>query len=346
MQRCTNAWARVLASRGVSKWWGRSVRCRLSLSAQISPVYAFSLKLNALQQAGGDLTMDPAARLRALLKSAEILIAPGAYDGLTARLIELQGFPVVYATGAGISNSQYALADMGLASMGEVLDQVRKITGAVSIPVIADIDTGYGNALNVVRTVREFWRAGVAAVQIEDQVSPKRCGHFAGKEVISKEEAALRIKAAVEARGDSDLFIIARTDSIAVNGLADAIERAKTYVEAGADAIFVEAPRSREELAEIARQVPGLKVANMVEGGKTPLVSASELQAMGYSLVIYANCVLRSAILAGTETLRYLKEHGDTEGILDRMVTMDERNQVTNKPWLEELERRFVRVAW
>ncbi len=290
-------------------------------------------------------TIESATRLRELLKGPEIVIAPGAYDGLTARLIELEGFPVVYATGAGISNSQYGLADMGLTSMAEILSQVYKMVGAVSIPVVADADTGYGNALNIFRTVREFMRAGVAAVQIEDQVSPKRCGHFSGKEVIPTKEAVLKIQAAVEARGDSNLVIIARTDAIAVHGLSDAVERARAYVEAGADAIFAEAPLSREELAEVARLVPGPKVANMVEGGRTPLVPAAELREMGYSMVIYANCVLRSAILAAQETLRHLHQQGHTIGILGRMVTMEERNRVTQKAWLDDLERRYVQLG-
>ena len=286
--------------------------------------------------------MEKGTQLRAMLKAPGILIAPGAYDGLTARLVEMQGFPVVYATGAGISNSQLGLADMGLATMNEILDQVRKMTAAVSVPVVADIDTGYGNALNVMRTVKEFIRAGAAGVQIEDQVSPKRCGHFAGKEVIPKAEAVLKIRAAAEARGNHDLVIIARTDAIAVAGLDEAVDRAKAYTEAGADVIFVEAPRSREELAEVARRVPGPKVANMVEGGKTPQVTAAELETMGYKLVLYANCVLRSAILAAQNTLRYLYEHGDTASVLDQMVTMTERNRVTDKPRLDEMERRFV----
>jgi 2-methylisocitrate lyase-like PEP mutase family enzyme len=287
--------------------------------------------------------VESATRLRELLKRPEILIAPGAYDGLTARLVELEGFPVVYASGAGISNTQYALADMGLVSMGEIVEQIRKITGAITTPVIADADTGYGNALNVYRTVREFKRAGVAAIQLEDQVSPKKCGHFNGKEVITKDEAVMKIKAAVDARGESDLVIIARTDAIAVHGLADAIDRARAYVEAGADGIFVEAPRSREELAEIGRSVPGFKVANIVEGGKTPEVSAEDLQAMGYQIVIYANAGMRSAIRSIRDTLKYLKTNGHTIGVIDRLATFEERNFVTRKPELDEIERRYAR---
>ena len=213
-------------------------------------------------------------KLRRLLKGDDLIIAPGAYDALTARLVVDAGFAVVYATGAGIANSQLGLADVGLLTMTEMLEQTRKIVGAVAAPVIADIDTGYGNAVNLYRTVQEFIRAGVAAVQIEDQVIPKKCGHFAGKQLISFEESVLKLKAAVEARGDSNLVIIARTDAIAVDGFAEAMRRARAYHEVGADALFVEAPRSRQELMEIGRNLPGIKIANMVEGGHTPIVAA------------------------------------------------------------------------
>ena len=172
--------------------------------------------------------------------------------------------------------------------------------------MVADADTGYGNALNVVRTVHEYIRAGVAAIQLEDQISPKRCGHFGGKEIIPRDEAALKIRAAVEARGDSDVLIVARTDAIAVAGMAEGLALARAYLAEGVDAIFVEAPRSQEELALIGREVPGIKVANMVEGGATPIVGARELEAMGFRIAMYANCVLRTAIKAIESTLGYL----------------------------------------
>src|ERR1022692_4114834 len=200
--------------------------------------------------------MSAIKELRQLLNGAGLIIAPGAYDALTARLIVDAGFPVVYATGAGISNSQLGLADVGLLTMTEMLEQTRKIVSAVTAPVIADIDTGYGNAVNLYRTVQEFVRAGVAAVQIEDQVIPKKCGHFAGKQILPFDESVLKIKAAIEARGCSNLVIIARTDAIAVEGFAEAMRRARAYHEVGADALFVEAPRTREELAEIGRGLP------------------------------------------------------------------------------------------
>jgi 2-methylisocitrate lyase-like PEP mutase family enzyme len=289
--------------------------------------------------------MSATDQLRKILDRDELIIAPGAYDALTARLVVDAGFPVVYATGAGISNSQLGLADMGLLTMSEMLDQARKMVGAVDAPVITDIDTGYGNALNLYRTVREFERAGVAAVQIEDQVIPKKCGHFTGKQLIPFDEAVLKIKAAVEARGDGNLVIIARTDAIAVEGFPEAMHRARAYAEAGADALFVEAPRSREQMAEIGRDLPGIKVANIVEGGHTPIVPAKDLAAMGFRIAIYANMVLRSSVKAIQKSLAHLREAGDSEAILDEMITMEERARITQKDKLDALEKRYVSAA-
>ncbi len=284
-------------------------------------------------------------QLRQILNRDELIIAPGAYDALTARLVAGAGFSVVYATGAGISNTQLGLADMGLLTMTEMLEQVRRMVGAVEVPIITDIDTGYGNALNLYRTVKEFERAGVAAVQIEDQVIPKKCGHFAGKQIIPFDEAVLKIKAAVEARGDSNMVLIARTDAIAVEGFEAAMRRARAYHEAGADALFVEAPRSREQLAEIGRSLPGIKIANIVEGGHTPIVPAKDLKAMGFRLAIYANLVLRSSVKAIQKSLAHLRAAGDSEGILDAMITMEERARVTQKDKLDALEKRYVSAA-
>lgn len=289
--------------------------------------------------------MSAITKLRQLLNGDELIIAPGAYDALSARLIVDAGFPVVYATGAGISNSQLGLADVGLLTMTEMLEQTRRIVTAVDAPVMADIDTGYGNAVNLYRTVQEFVRAGVAAVQIEDQVIPKKCGHFSGKQLIPFDEAVWKIKAAVEARGDSDLVIIARTDAIAVEGFAAAMRRARAYHASGADLLFVEAPRTRQELAEIGRELPGVKMANIVEGGKTPIVAAKDLLALGFKVVLYANLALRSSVHAIEANLAHLRQCGDSTGILDRMITMEERGRVTEKDRLDELEQRFVHMA-
>jgi 2-methylisocitrate lyase-like PEP mutase family enzyme len=285
--------------------------------------------------------MSYAADLRELFARDGLVIAPGAYDGLTARLVELAGFSVVYATGAGISNSQLALADVGLITMAEMLDQVRKMTGAVKIPVICDIDTGYGNAVNLYRTVQEFIRAGAAAVQIEDQVSPKKCGHFDGTQLIPLDEAVLKIRAAIEARGQDDLVIIARTDAIAVAGVNEALRRARAYHEAGADALFVEAPRTRDELAEIGRALPGVKVANIVEGGRTPIVPAADLTSMGFKVAIYANLVLRSSMKAVQASLQHLRAAGDSSAIIDQLITMEERARITQKDLLGSIEKRY-----
>lgn len=286
--------------------------------------------------------VNKAADLRKLLATGEVLVCPGGYDGLTARLIELAGFKAVYATGAGIANSQIAFADVGLITMSEMLEQARKMIAAVDVPVICDIDTGFGNAINLHRTVAEFARAGAAAVQIEDQVIPKKCGHFEGKQVLPFDESVLKIKAAIDARGDDDLVIIARTDALAVEGFEATMQRALAYKEAGADVIFFEAPQTVEQMQEIGRRIPGPKVANIVEGGKTPLVPLNELQAMGFQIVLYANLVLRSSVKAIEANLAHLHKAGDSTAILDRLITMDERARITRKPELDALEQRFV----
>src|ERR1700730_1491015 len=285
--------------------------------------------------------MSYGADLRKLFARDGLVIAPGAYDGLTARLVELAGFSVVYATGAGISNSQLALADVGLITMAEMLEQVRKMTAAVEVPVICDIDTGYGNAVNLYRTVQEFIRVGAAAVQIEDQVSPKKRGHFEGTQLIPLDEAVLKIRAAVEARGQDELVIIARTDAIAVAGINEALRRARAYHEAGADALLVGAPRTRDELAEIGRALPGIKVANIVEGGRTPIVPAADLTSMGFKVAIYANLVLRSSVKAIQASLRHLHAAGDTSAIVDQLITIEERARLTQKDFLGSIEERY-----
>jgi 2-methylisocitrate lyase-like PEP mutase family enzyme len=227
-------------------------------------------------------------------------------------------------------------------SLRELVDQVRYVTAAVEAPVVADADTGFGNALNVARTVRELERAGAAGLHLEDQVTPKRCGHFEGKQIVSKAEMVNKVRAAVEARRDEDLVIIARTDARAVTDLEDAIERALAYREAGADMIFVEAPQTAKELEMVAHKVPGPLVANMVEDGKTPLQPASALEKMGYRLVIYANLAMRAAVFAMQEVLSHLAEHGDSVGVKDRIITMEERNRITNLAHYRKMEERYL----
>jgi 2-methylisocitrate lyase-like PEP mutase family enzyme len=285
--------------------------------------------------------MSPGGRLRQLLIDDAPVLAPGAANALGARIVADCGFKTVYVSGAGIANWSLGVPDLGLTSMAEVLGEVGRICDAVDLPVIADADTGYGNALNVRRTVRAFERAGVAALQLEDQVDPKRCGHFDGKEVITAAEMVAKVHAAVDARNDPDLMIIARTDARATEGLERAIERAHLYREAGADAIFVEAPLDAGELARIGSEVPGPLVANIVEGAKTPTLERSELGQLGFHVVLYANLAARAAMLAMHEVLTALRVRGSSLGLEDRIVTMAERNRLTGMEGWQALERRY-----
>ncbi len=288
--------------------------------------------------------MKKTARLRARLAEPGILVAPGAADALTARLVQNAGFEAVYITGAGIANAQFGLPDLGLLSMSEVVEMVKRIAEAVDVPVIADADTGYGNPLNVMRTVREFEHAGVAAIQIEDQVSPKRCGHFSGKEVIPAEEMVQKLRAAGAARQDPDLVLIARTDALATHGIEEAIARARLYAANGADVIFVEAPTGREQLERLPREIPAPLLVNMTEGARTPPFSNREFEQFGYKIVIYPNSLLRTAIHAVQEALAVMQADGSTQSLLPRMVGWEERQRLVHLPEFEELEKLFVIV--
>lgn len=285
----------------------------------------------------------PMALLRKNLQDPEILIAPGAHNAFTAKIIEQAGFKAVYMTGSGAAMDLLGLPDLGFLTMSEMVAHARNIVQATSLPVIADADTGYGNALNVMRTVREYEGAGVAGLHIEDQVAPKRCGHFSGKEVISREEMIGKIKAALDSRRDQNLVVIARTDARAVMGLQEAIERGVAYAEAGADMIFVDAPESAEELSLIARSIPAPLMANLSEGGKTPLLSAQELQDMGYKLVIYPRSAAGAAAKAIQELMAVLKRDGTTEKYLDRIISFEGRNQITGLAYYRELDKKYLR---
>jgi 2,3-dimethylmalate lyase len=269
-------------------------------------------------------------KLRELLAQPGIIIAPGAYDGISARLIEQAGFDVAYMTGSGAANSLLGQPDVGLTTMSEMANQAARICSAIELPVVADADTGYGGPLNVRRTVQEYERAGVAGLHIEDQTFPKRCGHFAGKDVIPLEEAVAKIRAAVAARTDPDLVIIARSDAAAVEGMDSAIARGRAYQAAGADMLFIEAPNSLDELRVIARSFDVPLIANMVEGGRTPVIPAAELEEMGFKLVLHAGALLRTAALAMQETLRHIRTTSSTLGIEDHLITFDERNRITD----------------
>ncbi len=286
--------------------------------------------------------MTKAARLRELLNSGKIIMAPGAFDAWSAKLIENAGFDMVYMTGYGVSASMLGKPDIGLMSYAEVYQAAKNIAFAVDIPVIADCDTGFGTTLNVVRCVKEFEAAGLAGIQLEDQVMPKRCGHMEGKEIISKEDMVAKIKAAVYARKDPDFVIVARTDARAVNGLDDAIERAKTYEAAGADVIFVEAPQSKEEVIRIASEIKAFKLSNMVEHGKTPLFTADELEELGYSLVIYPVSALYAATKQVSEMLRHLIETGVIEECASYCVNFPTFNRLISLQENRALEKSFL----
>ena len=251
----------------------------------------------------------PAARLRALLAAPDMVVAPGAYDAITARLVEQAGFPAVYMTGAGTSAAR-GFPDYGLLTLTEMAENAGILARSIAMPLIADADTGYGNELNVTRTVREFESRGVAAIHLEDQVSPKRCGHLDGKAVIPRDEFLSKIRAAVAARRDPDFVIIARTDARAVIGFDEAIARAKASLEAGADMVFVEAVETQEEMAAVPKRVGGPCLLNIVPGGKTPVPSLAEAQALGYRLAILPGLLLREIILAADAGLRRLSETG------------------------------------
>ena len=253
--------------------------------------------------------MKTTTRLRHLINQPGMVIAPGAYDGITARLIEQAGFPVVYMTGAGTSMSR-GFPDFGLLSMSEMVDNAAMMARTVEIPLISDADTGYGNELNVTRTVREFESRGIAGIHIEDQVSPKRCGHLDGKEIIARGEYISKIKAAVAARRDADFVIIARTDSRAVAGFDEAMARANAAIAAGADMAFVEAVQTEEELAQVPHRVKGPCLLNVVPGGKTPPVSMQDAQRLGYRLAILPGLLLSATMVACDQALHSLKETG------------------------------------
>jgi 2-methylisocitrate lyase-like PEP mutase family enzyme len=278
---------------------------------------------------------------RALHKGAGVIV-PGAYDALAARLIERVGFPAVYVTGAGIANAYLGAPDIGLVTLTELAANVAAMREAVDVPLIVDADTGFGNALNVARTIRVLERAGANAVQLEDQEFPKRCGHFAGKTVIPAGEMAAKVRAAVDARHDADFLVIARTDAIAPNGLEDALARAQLYIEAGADLTFVEAPRSEADMARIPAALAVPQVANLVVGGLTPVLPRAELQRMGFALVLYANAALQAACWAMKDVLGRLNETGSLESVANRLMPFAERQDLVGKPDWDALEARYV----
>jgi 2-methylisocitrate lyase-like PEP mutase family enzyme len=282
--------------------------------------------------------------LKKLLERQQLLVAPGCFDGLSARLVQEAGFEAAYLSGGAIARSM-GIPDIGLVTMSESIERAAQVVSAIQIPVIADADTGYGNAVNLVRSVREFERIGVAAIHIEDQITPKRCGHLDGKEVISRAEMEMKLKAALDTRTDPDFCIIARTDARGVNGLEDAIARAQAFAQLGVDAIFVEAPQSESELAEIPKRLPNVPLlVNVFKGGKTPMLPMARLQQMGYRIAIYPSETQRAAIHAMRSTLTTLKREGTTESIDASLTTFKERDKVVGLDDWQKIEHTYLAV--
>lgn len=274
-------------------------------------------------------------------RQGDPLLLPGAPNALTARVLEEAGFEAVYVSGAGVTNTFLGAPDVGLLGLSEIAAHVAAMREAVDVPLIVDADTGFGNALNVQRTIRELERAGANAVQIEDQATPKRCGHFAGKSVIEAGEMVGKVRAAVDARTDDDLLVIARTDARAELGMAEACDRAHRYVDAGADVVFVEAPRDRDELALIPRKVPGPHVVNMVEGGLTPILPLAELGELGFAIVLYANTAMRAAIAGMKKAAADLRRQGDSLALSVDIASWDERQGLVRKDEYDERAERY-----
>lgn len=277
-------------------------------------------------------------RLRKLVEAEEILILPGAYDALSAKLVQAAGFRAVYLTGYGQSASKLGEPDVGLMCMSEMAERTRDIAMAVDIPVACDADTGFGGPVNVIRTVREYERAGAAAIQLEDQTMPKKCGHMLGRQVVPAEEMAEKIRAAAAARGDPDFLIIARTDARTEHGIDEAIRRGRLYEEAGADIIFIESLETVDEMKRVNREIRKPTIANMVEGGRTPFLPARELQEIGYSAVIFPITTLYTAAKAVYDVLADLRENGTSVGSADRMLCFREFNELIGLPAVRKIE--------
>ncbi len=286
--------------------------------------------------------MSPRQTLKQLLKRNKLLVAPGCFDGLSARLVEEAGFEAAYLSGGAVARSM-GVPDIGLVTMSETIERAAQVVSAIKIPVIADADTGYGNAVNLVRTVREFERAGIAAIHIEDQITPKRCGHLDGKEVIALAEMEKKLEAALATRADPDFCIIARTDARGVHGFDDAIRRGKAFAKLGVDAVFVEAPQSEKELEEIPRQLPDIPLlVNVFKGGKTPMLPVERLQKMGYRVAIYPSETQRAGIHAMRQVLCLLKREGTTEAMDASLTTFKERDRVVALDDWQSIERRYL----
>ncbi len=285
---------------------------------------------------------DRRKKFRAMLEERRAVLVPGAANALTARVIEDQGFEACYVTGAGIANTLLGVPDIGLVTMSEIQTTTAAIAEISSLPLFVDMDTGFGNAINTHRTVRVLERAGACAVQIEDQVFPKKCGHFDGKAVIPAKEMATKVRAAADAREDENFLIIARTDARAIEGIDGALDRARMYIEAGADVTFVEAPTSVEEMQRICAELPVPQVANLVVGGRTPMLSQEELAKIGFAIVLYANTPLQAAMRAMSEVLGALKRDGNLDAVQDRLADFVERQRLVHKSTYDAMEKTYA----
>ncbi|HRO82144.1 MAG TPA: isocitrate lyase/PEP mutase family protein [Alicycliphilus denitrificans] len=285
--------------------------------------------------------MNTKQRLKQLVEARNGLIVPGAFNALSARVVADLGFQAIYVTGAGVTNMWFGMPDQGFMGLHEIAEHTARIRDAVDVPLIVDADTGFGNALNVVHTVRTLERAGADCIQLEDQVAPKRCGHFAGKEVISTEEAVGKIKAAADARRDAGFLIMARTDAAATHGFEAAVERAQKFAEAGADILFVEAVTRAEEVRALPRRLDKPQLMNMVIGGKTPIFNAGQLGELGYGIVLYANAALQGAVAGMQKALTVLRDEKEVQESSGLVTPFAERQRLVGKPAWDALKKRY-----
>lgn len=286
--------------------------------------------------------MSTRKKLKELVNAKRGVIVPGAFNALSARVVADLGFEAIYVTGAGVTNMWFGMPDQGFMGLADIADHTARIRDAVDVPLLVDADTGFGNALNVYHTVRTLERAGADCIQLEDQVAPKRCGHFNGKDVITTEEAVSKIKAAVDARRDDDLLIMARTDAAAVFGFDAAIERAQKFAEAGADILFVEAVTKEEEVRALPQRLQTPQLMNMVIGGKTPIFNATELGQLGYGIVLYANAALQGAVTGMQKALTVLRDEKQVLESSGLVAPFAERQRLVNKPYWDELDKRYT----
>ena len=285
--------------------------------------------------------MSTRKQLKQLVQARRGLLVPGAFNALSAKVVADLGFQAIYVTGAGVTNMWFGMPDQGFMGLHEIAEHTARIRDAVEVPLIVDADTGFGNALNVIHTVRTLERAGADCIQLEDQVAPKRCGHFSGKEVIGVEEAVNKIKAAVDTRRDPDLLIMARTDAAATHGFEAAVERAQKFAEAGADILFVEAVTQVDQVRALPQLLSTPQLMNMVIGGKTPIFNAEQLAELGYGIVLYANAALQGAVAGMQKALTVLREEQQVPESSGLVATFTERQRLVNKPIWDALEQHY-----